>query len=164
PGNSLVRTTTAPTLLKAGIKDNVLPTEATATVNFRLLPGLSTEKVIEHVNEVINDNRVIVTALENLKEPAQVSPIDCQAFNVLNKTIRESYENTYVAPTLMTASSDSYYYSEVSPHVYRFAPLQITPENIDLFHNDNERISIENYETMINFYYRLVKNFQEDFN
>lgn len=164
PGNSLVRTTTAPTMLKAGIRDNVLPTEATATVNFRLLPGVSTEKVIEHINEVINDNRVLVTVLENLKEPAKVSPINCEAFNVLNKTIRESFENTYVAPTLMTASSDSYHYSEVSSHVYRFAPYLLTSENMGLSHGDNERISIENYKSMINFYYRLIKNFQEDFN
>ncbi len=164
PGNSLVRTTTAPTLLKAGIKDNVLPTVATATVNFRLLPGISTEKVIEHVNEVINDSRVIVTALENLKEPAQVSPIGCEAFIALNKTIRESFENTYVAPTLMTASSDSYYYSEVSPFVYRFAPYHLTSEDLDRLHGDNERITIDNYKAMINFYYRLMKNFQKDFN
>lgn len=164
PGNASVRTTTAPTLLKAGIKDNVLPTEATATVNFRLLPGDSSEKIIQRLNKVINDERVSVKALGNSKEPAKVSPIDCEAFNVLNKTIRESYKNTYVAPTLMIGSSDSYYYSEVSPNVFRFAPYQITPENIDLIHNDNERITIENYKSMINFYYRLVKNFQEDFN
>ncbi len=164
PGNALVRTTTAPTLLKAGIKDNVLPTEATATVNFRLLPGDSSEKIIQRLIKAINDERISVKALGNSKEPANVSPIDCEAFNVLNKTIRESFKNTYIAPTLMTASSDSYYYSEISPHVYRFAPYQITPENIDLFHSDNERITIESYKSMINFYYRLVKNFQEDFN
>lgn len=164
PGNAMVRTTTAPTLLKAGIKDNILPSVATATVNFRLLPGDSSEKIIKRLNKVINDERISVKALGNSKEPAKVSPINCEAFNVLNKTIRESYKNTYVAPTLMIGSSDSYYYSEVSPNVFRFAPYQITPENIDLIHNDNERISIENYKSMINFYYRLVKNFQGDFN
>lgn len=164
PGNAFVRTTTAPTLLKAGIKDNVLPTEATATVNFRLLPGDSSEKIIQRLNKVINDERISVKALENSKEPAKVSPTDCKAFNVLNKTIKQSFKNTYVAPTLMTGSSDSYYYSEVSPNVFRFAPYQITQDNIDLIHNDNERISIENYKSMINFYYRLVQNFQKDIN
>jgi carboxypeptidase PM20D1 len=163
-GNASVRTTTAPTLLKAGIRDNILPTEATATINFRLLPGDSSEKVIARLEKTINDKRVSVKIVGNTKEPAKVSRIDCEAFNVLNKTIRESFENTYVAPTLMTASSDSYHYSEVSPHVYRFAPYQFTPENIDLLHNDNERINIENYKAMISFYYRLIKNFQEDFN
>lgn len=162
-GNATVRTTTAPTMLQAGIRDNVLPTEATAIVNFRLLPGDSSEKVMGRLEKVINDNRISIKVFGNLKEPANISPIDCKAFHVLNKTIRESFVNTYVAPTIMTASSDSYHYSEVSPHVYRFAPYQITPDNIDLFHNDNEKITIENYKAMINFYYRLVKNFQQDF-
>jgi len=164
PGNATVRTTTAPTMLHAGIKDNVLPTEAVATVNFRLLPGITSEKVIEHLNTVINDERVTVKVLGSSKEPANVSPIDCEAFSVLNKTIMESFENTFVAPTLMTAGSDSYHYSEVSPHVYRFAPYLLTSEDMDRLHGDNERITIYNYKGMINFYYRLLKNFQEDFN
>ena len=162
-GNASVRTTTAPTMLNAGIKDNVLPTEAKAIVNFRLLPGYSTDKVIARLNKVINDDRISVTAMENSKEAAKVSPVDCKAFFMLNKTIKECFENTIVAPTLMTGASDSYYFSGVSSHIYRFAPYQITSENLVFMHGDNERITIENYKRMINFYYRLVKNFQDDF-
>ena len=163
PGNASVRTTTAPTMLNAGIRDDVLPTEARAIIQFGLLPDDISEKVIERLNKVINDDRISVTILENPKEPAKVSPVNCEAFNLLNKTIKESFDNTYVAPTLMTAASDSYYYSEISPNVYRFAPYQSTSEDLARVHGDNERITIENYKAMINFYYRLVKNFQEDF-
>lgn len=163
PGNASVRTTTAPTMLKAGIKDNILPTEAKATVNFRLLPGDTSDKVIARLRKVINDDRISVMALKNSQEPDKVSPINCKAFNLLNKTIKECYENTYVAPTLVTGATDSYYFSEVSPHVYRFAPTILTPEDLDRNHGNNERITIKNYKSMINFYYRLVKNFQEDF-
>ena len=164
PGNATVRTTTAPTMLRAGIRDDVLPTEARAIIQFGLLPVDTSEKVIERLNKVINDDRISVTAIGNTKEPAKVSPVDCEAFNVLNKTIKESFENTVVAPTLMTAASDGYYYSEVSPKVYRFAPYQFTSESLKRVHGDNERITIENYKAMINFYYRLLKNFQEDIN
>lgn len=164
PGNAVVRTTTAPTMLKAGIKENVLPTEAKATVNFRLLPGMTSEKLMIRLNQVIDDDRIRITTLGNVKESASVSPIECKAFNVLNRTIKESFERTYVTPVLMTASSDSYHFSEVSPNVYRFAPYQLTSENLDRIHGDNERITIENYKAMINFYYRIMKNFQEDFN
>lgn len=160
PGNASVRTTTAPTMLKAGIKDNILPTEAQATVNFRLLPGDTAEKVIARLQKVINDNRITVTTLKNSKEPDKVSPINCETFNLLNKTIRECFENTYVAPTFVTGATDSYHYSEVSPNVYRFAPYQMTSEDLVRLHGDNERIAIENYKAMINFYYRLVKNFR----
>jgi carboxypeptidase PM20D1 len=163
PGNASVRTTTAPTLLKSGIQDNVLPTIATATVNFRLLPGDTSEKVIQRLNKVINDERISVKITGKPKEPAKVSPIDCMAFDVLNKTVHECFNDTYIAPTLMVGGSDSYFFSDVSQNIYRFAPYQVTPENIDIFHSHNERISIENYKGMINFYYRLMKNFQKDF-
>jgi carboxypeptidase PM20D1 len=163
PGNASVRTTTAPTLLKSGIQDNVLPTIATATVNFRLLPGDTSEKVIQRLNKDINDERISVKITGKPKEPAKVSPIDCMAFDVLNKTVHECFNDTYIAPTLMVGGSDSYFFSDVSQNIYRFAPYQVTPENIDIFHSHNERISIENYKGMINFYYRLMKNFQKDF-
>jgi carboxypeptidase PM20D1 len=163
PGNASVRTTIAPTMLKAGIVENVLPTEARATINIRLLPGDTSEKVIPRLIKVINDDRIVVTAFENSKEPDKVSPINCNAFNVLNKTIKENFENTYVAPMLVTGATDSYYFSEVSQHVYRFAPCLITSENLNTTHGDNEKITIENYKAMINFYYRIMKNFQEDF-
>jgi len=164
PGNANVRTTSAPTMLNAGIKENILPTEAMATINFRLLPGDTSEKVITRLKKVINDDRISLTALQNSKEPDKVSPIDCKAFNILSKTILESFENTYVAPALVNGATDSYYFSKVSSHIYRFNPYLFTPENLNSMHGDNERITIENYKSMIHFYYRLIKNFQEDFN
>ncbi len=164
PGNAAVRTTASPTMLRAGIREDVLPTEARAIIQFGLLPGDTSEKVIARLNKIINDDRVSVTILENPKEPAKVSPINCQAFNLLNKTIKECFANTYVAPILMTASFDGYYYSEVSPNIYRFTPYRSTSEDLARMHSDNERITIENYKEVINFYYRLIKNFQEDFN
>lgn len=164
PGNASVRTTIAPTMLNAGIRENVLPTEAKAIVNMRILPGDSSDKTITRLINVINDDRISVVASGNSKEPDIVSPYNCQAFNLLTKTVKECFENTYVAPTLMTGATDSYHFSEVSSHVYRFAPYLLTSEDLELLHGDNERISIENYKAMINFYYLLVKNFQEDYN
>ena len=163
-GNAAVRTTIAPTMFNSGLWINILPTEARATVNFRLLPGDTSEKVLARLNKVIDDERISITPVGNYLEAANVSPINCEPFNLLNKTIRESFENTLVSPILMTAGSDSYYFSEVSLNVYRFAPYQLKSEDMVMLHSDNERISIENYKAMINFYYRLIKNFQEDFN
>jgi len=163
-GNAVVRTTIAPTMFNSGVQKNILPTEARATVNFRLLPGDTDEKVLTRMKKIIDDEHISITTLGDYMEAANVSPINCESFKQLNKTIKESFENTYVTPILMTAGSDSYYFSEVSPNIYRFAPYQITSEDMVRLHGDNERISIENYKAMINFYYRLVKNFQEDFN
>ena len=70
-GNALERTTIAPTILQAGVKENVIPTLAQATVNFRLLPGDSSSGVIERVKKVIDDERVNISAFNNFKgEPS----------------------------------------------------------------------------------------------
>ena len=61
--NALVRTTTAPTIFTAGVKDNVVPTKAEAVVNFRTLPGETSADVIAHLKKVMEDDRVSITVL-----------------------------------------------------------------------------------------------------
>ena len=58
PTEAMVRTTTALTIFNAGDKDNVLPGNATATVNFRLMPGDTQASVIDHVRRTINNDRI----------------------------------------------------------------------------------------------------------
>jgi carboxypeptidase PM20D1 len=58
--NAMVRTTAAPTIFHAGTKDNVLPSQARAAINFRILPGDTVADVVEHVRAVVDDDRVEV--------------------------------------------------------------------------------------------------------
>ncbi|MEM6264436.1 MAG: M20/M25/M40 family metallo-hydrolase, partial [Bacteroidota bacterium] len=55
--NAAIRTTAATTMIQGGVKDNILPTVATAKVNFRILPGQTIEEVVAHATEVIDDER-----------------------------------------------------------------------------------------------------------
>jgi carboxypeptidase PM20D1 len=161
-GNALVRTTTAPTILRSGVKDNVLPTEARATVNFRILPGSSTADVTRHVQEVIDDGRVqIMPRTGFLREPSPVSPTDVPAFSLINRSIREVYPDAVVTPTLVLGGTDAYQYTGVSPNIYRFAPMVLEPEDLSRIHGINERISVEEFGRSIHFYYRLLRNLQE---
>jgi carboxypeptidase PM20D1 len=155
---ALVRTTTAPTILKAGIKDNVIPTKAEAVVNFRILPGETSGDVIAHLNEVIADNRVKITELEGLREPAPVSPAGGFGFETISMTIRQTYPEAMVAPTMMLAASDSRKYLGVCKNIYNFAPIVVTSEDMARTHGLNERNGIEDYRRGINFYYLLLKN------
>ncbi len=160
PGNATVRTTTAPTMVSGGIKDNVLPTTAKATINFRLLPNISTDELVKYLRKVIDDWRVDITVLEGAREPAPVSSVETYAFSTIQKTVGQVFEGTLVAPTLMLGSSDSRHYSKVSKNIYRFAPYQLRNEDLATIHGANEKISIENYQAMIRFYYQLIKNMQ----
>src|SRR5690606_24236175 len=70
--NAMLRTTTAPTMLSASIKSNVLPIEAVATVNFRIHPRDSVESVIEHVRSVVETHQVEVRIAEESGNPASI--------------------------------------------------------------------------------------------
>lgn len=156
--NALVRTTTAPTVVNAGIKDNVIPTKAEAVANFRILPGETSDDVIDHLKTVISDDRVRLLKLQEVKEPSPVSPVNGFGFETIHKTIRQVYPEALIAPTMMLAASDSRKYSDVSKNIYNFAPLVVTSEDLARTHGLNERNKIDDFKRGIGFYYMLIKN------
>ena len=155
---ALVRTTTAPTILNSGIKDNVIPTKAEAVVNFRILPGETSADVMGHLKTVISDERVKVSMLEGFSEPSPVSPVDVYGFKTIHKTIRQVYPEALVAPTMLIGGTDSRKYIEVSKNIYNFAPIVVTSEDLARIHGIDERIKIEDFTRGISFYYLLIKN------
>lgn len=159
--NALVRTTTAPTILKAGMKDNVIPSKAEAVINFRTLPGETSDDVMEHLKTIIADDRVRNVKLNGFREPAPVSPIDVPGFMIIHKTIKQAYPEALVAPTMMLAASDSRKYIEISKNVYNFAPIVVTSQDLARTHGLDERNKIEDFRRGIAFYYLLLKNCQE---
>lgn len=161
-GNALVRTTTAPTIMRAGFKDNVLPRYAEAFVNYRLLPGDDSTKIINHLKKAIDDSRVNIKASKAYREAAIVSPIETEGFKTLQEVITASFDETLTMPTLMLAGSDSRNYTKVSRNIYRFAPYKVDPEDLDRIHGLDERILIQDYEEMIRFYYALIKASSRD--
>ena len=158
-GNATVRTTTAPTIFQSGVKDNLIPTQAYALINFRILPGETSEDVMEHVKEIVNDDRVTMESHGFLSEPTPVSSTTSAAFYTLHKTIREYFPETVVTPYLVVGATDSRHYRELSECIYRFAPITYTSEDLKRLHGINERIGIEDFENGIRFYYGLIKHF-----
>jgi len=158
--NAIIRTTTAPTVFNSGIKDNVLPSNATAKVNFRIRPGETIESVKDYVTQVIDDERVKIE-VANPKfssNPSPVSSTNSFGFNVLGKTVREVFPDAILSPSLMIAATDSRYYTKVADDVYRFFPVQMTTEELSGIHGINERILVEDYKNAIRFYRQLILN------
>lgn len=153
-GNALIRTTIAPTILQAGVKDNVIPTSAMATINFRLLPGTSIDAVFRHVKEAINDNRVQLIKFDAFAEEASaVTSTQSEGFKQLEKAVVESYPGTLIAPYLTVGATDSRQMAGLSTCILRFAPVM----DLEGMHGLNERIGLEEYKKAIGFYYRLMK-------
>ena len=153
----MVRTTTAVTIAEGGTKDNVLPSTAMATVNFRLLPGTSIQDVIDHVTKVIDDPDVKIDIKQG-NEPSRVSSQENDSYQLIETTIRETFPDVLVSPGLMLAGSDSKHYEEVAENNYRFLPMRFGPEDLARVHGTDERIVIDNYVEIIQFYRRLMEN------
>ena len=156
--NAMLRTTTALTIFNAGNADNVLPGRANATVNFRILPGDTSEVVIAHVTDTIKNPAITLAKGSGFSEASKVAATDSPGFQLINKTLRQLHPDVIVAPGLMVAATDSRYFDGVADNVYKFSPVRAKPEDLKRFHGTNERISTDNYVELIQFWHQLISN------
>ncbi len=161
--NATIRTTQAITMISGGVKDNLLPREARAVVNFRLLPGDTVAGVCAHVRRALADERVTFQPMEGagVREASSVSSSEAQAYADLSRAIRQIFADTAVSPYLVLGATDARYYTAICDNVYRFSPLRMTSEDLGLVHGTNERISIEGLGRMVQFFGQLIRAWGE---
>jgi carboxypeptidase PM20D1 len=156
---AFLQTTTAATLIAGGVKDNVLPTEARAVINFRILPGETPQSVFAHVRRVITDGRVRLRVIgETPHTPSPESDSTAPQFTALARTVRGLFPGTVVTPYLVIGATDARYYQPLSPNVYRFLPVHFSKEDLARAHGVDERIGVNDYLDAIRFYHLLMKN------
>jgi len=155
--NALIRTTTAPTMLRAGVKDNVLPSRATAVINFRILPGQTIDSVTRAVADIIDDPGVTIEPMDAFgNNPPPLSDPDAPAFHRIRRAIHTTFPEAAVASGIILATTDNRHYSRVRDNAYYFAPFVYTPDVADRIHGTNERIAVGEYMRMIGFYEALL--------
>jgi carboxypeptidase PM20D1 len=158
-----VRTTTAVTLIKGGIKDNILPPSAKATVNFRIKPGECVADILEHMRNVIKDDRIkLVPNEEILWDASPVSDANSAQFALFKETIQRSFDNMPVSSQVFPAATDSRHYYAVCSNVYRFMPMYLSSEELGGVHGINERVPVETLEGMVQFFGLLIKAFDKE--
>jgi carboxypeptidase PM20D1 len=157
--NAAIRTTFAPTVFRSGVKDNVLPTLATALVNVRMLPGDTSSKVVSYVQEVIGDSRVAVKKRATLSEAISPSPLADHFKAIQDSVVTVSGKNVLPAPFLTITATDSRHFAKLSDNIYRFLPIQLNKSDLDRIHGYDERISVKEYIKMIRFYVALIRQY-----
>lgn len=159
---ALVRTTTAPTMIRGGVKDNVLPQSAEAFVNFRILPGESVADVVAHCRTVIDDDAVTLEVMQNmLAEPSPVTPSDGAPFALIADAARTVVPDVAITTGLVPGATDSRHYNAVTAARFNFAPIVFEQADIDRIHGFDERISRINYGRLIEFdrtLFRLISS------
>jgi carboxypeptidase PM20D1 len=155
--NAMLRTTTALTIVNAGNKSNVIPGQAEATLDYRILPGDSTEKVLQHVRAKAGPG-IEVKTVGGSTEPTPVSSTSAPSYYQMQRTLRSVFPGTLVAPALYVAGSDSHHFVDLADSIYRFSPVRAKPEDLARLHGTNERISVANLGELVRFYHQLLRN------
>jgi carboxypeptidase PM20D1 len=159
-GGALLRTTIAPTMLSAGIKDNVLPPEATAVVNFRIKPGETVASVMARVSEVVADSQVRVALLDSVGvDPSPVSDTGDPAYKLIASTIGAMTPGVTVPviPYLVMGGTDAKFWGPHSARVYRFLPIPLGDGDRARVHGVNERVAVRDFATAVGFFMRLLQ-------
>ena len=154
---ALVRTTTAPTVIRGGVSANVLPQHAEALVNFRILQGDSVAGVLAHCEKVVADPRVSF-ALEPglLSEPSPLTRSDSPGFTLVAETARSIVPGIAITTGLVPGATDSRHYDGIAGARLNFAPIVVDAADLRRIHGNDERISLENYGRLIAFNRQLV--------
>lgn len=161
--NALIRTTTAVTMIEGGTKENVLPDSASAVVNHRVHQAQSIEEIVEFDRRLINDPTVELKVMNYSSQADPVSPYcdDCYGYQLIKQSILQIYPGTVVVPSIFLAATDSKWYKQLTDSVYRFSGIAVELTEMKCFHGHDERLSLDNYEKLINFYHHLILNSDE---
>ena len=160
PLDAMLRTTTAVTIVEGGVKENVLPSRASAVVNFRILPGDTIDDVVEHVRRTLADERIQLRAgVRSVpRNPTGESPVDDPAFARLATTVAEIFPSVPALPFLVLGGTDARHYEKVTERLYRLSPFTFELADLKRVHGTNERLAVASYANGIRFFRRLIEN------
>ena len=155
-GASLLHTTIAPTMLKGSPKENVLPQDATAWINYRIAPGDTGAMVMARARQAVGALPVTLTWDRPPEEPSPVSSTSSDGWKVLVSVAR-AVTGAPVAPGLVTAGTDSRYLQPAARDVYRFQPMDLRQADLGMIPGTTEHMTLKNLEQAVQFYARLVE-------
>jgi len=153
---ALVRTTVAPTMQSGGTAANVLPSQASATVNLRIALGETTQQTVLRVRRRIRDPLVTVTVVD-ASEPSPESAVDNAQFALLADALAVSHPGIPAVPYVMMAATDSRHFHRFAPAVYRFAPLEMSNTQRASIHGVDEHVEIAALERGERFHRALLE-------
>ena len=153
--NALMRTTVALTQSKGSSAPNVIPPEAEMIANLRLNPEDSIASAKEYLRKVIDDDSISIEVGDSM-EPSPISETDCEAWNKVAESVSETWDGCIVSPYLMVQCSDSRHYKDISNHVYKFSVADMTADQLESIHGNDEHISVSTVRKASEFYIRLL--------
>lgn len=154
-GAATLHTTIAPTMLKGSPKENVLPQDATAWINYRIAPGETMDDVMARAREATAGLKVEMAWEGHASNPSPIASTRSDGWRVIAALAGDG-GRTPVAPGLVTGGTDSRYMSPIADDIYRYQPLILEMGALGMIHGTNEHMTIANLQRMTGFYARLI--------
>jgi acetylornithine deacetylase/succinyl-diaminopimelate desuccinylase-like protein len=157
--NAITTNTISLTTIRAGVKHNVIPARAEATLDCRLLPGAGVEAFIAEVARVIDDPKVRIE--RGLVSSTPTSPADTELMRVIEDVAREHIEEAAVLPSVSAGFTDSRVFRRQGVTAYGFVPVVVEPAEAATIHGHNERLSVENLRLGCQVLFEVVRRISE---
>ncbi len=151
--NAVLRNTISITELKAGYKENVIPSESEAILDCRLLPGQSVKDFVDELKGVIKDKDIEIEVIQQ-HAPSHSSP-DTPMLQRLREIVEKNHPGILFNPYIAPGFTDSRFFREKGAIAYGLMPCLFTQEEIDTIHGVDERISLKSLEDGIKNIYEL---------
>ena len=157
--NSMIRDTVAPTVLQAGIRANVIPSEARATLNIRLLPGDSIDALLNDLRKLVNDPSVRIELQPDAGLAAPNSSIETEFYSTITKVSALEFGGVPVLPFMSTGATDSAQLRLHNVQAYGLRPFPMTEEDDRRMHGDEERMPLAAFAKGVDLLTRIVVEF-----
>jgi acetylornithine deacetylase/succinyl-diaminopimelate desuccinylase-like protein len=141
--NFLLRDTISLTMMGGSEQTNVIPPEAWANLDVRILPGGDPKAVLEEVRRVVNDPNVSVEPLNRGFQVANYSGTDNALYAVIREVSGKYFPGTPVVPHITSGYTENQRYRPLGIHAYGFNPYTATDEEGNTEHGNDERIRVE---------------------
>jgi len=155
--NSILRNSIAPTIFKSGIRENVLPSEAEATLNCRLLPGEKVEEFVAELKKVVADDTVEITHRQGKAAGVGPSATSNEVFQALSSSAVKTWPGAKVFPFMSTGATDSAELRSIGVACYGILPFPLTEADEARMHGHDERVSLKSFTEGLGFMYRTLE-------
>ena len=155
--NAILRNTISLTGLAGSNKTNVIPPEASAEIDIRLLPDQDPDTMLALLKRIVADTAVHFTTLLPPKAPLE-SPIETDLFRAIERAAREREPNAFVTTRMLTGATDRPTYRKVGIVTYGLDPFRVpAAESQRGFHGNDERISLDNVAFAVHYLYDILR-------
>jgi carboxypeptidase PM20D1 len=157
--NSMMRDTIAPTVLSAGVANNVIPAEARANLNVRLLPGDTIDVLLNELKKLVNDPQVRLEVQPNAGLAAPPSSLESDFYVVISKVVAQEFGGAPALPFQSTWLTDSAQLRLHNVQAYGLVPFPLADEDLRRMHGDDERIPLAAFDKGVEVLAKIVTEF-----